>query len=520
MGFRSCGTLRFRRFLCILGIALSPPRAGARTVTFEILQTTDIHTFLDSTDQLAEGGGGWLRLATLIRRERAKWGPDRILLVDSGDTCQGTPAGVVSRGRIGSDLIRALDYQVWVPGNHDLDFGVWRLHELTQSVADRVLCANLSLQVDADRVRFAAWRLFTPAGARVAVIGATAWRLDDWLWGRALRGFEVESAAAALERVMPQVLRQHPDVIVLAIHQGWIPKDPRHINEIPDILRKFPEIDLILGGHTHRPIQGMRLGEKTWYVQAGSHGAWLGAVQVTADTRKHRVVNITSELVAAGPDIPVDPDIRAVAQGCMERTREWEKTVVARLVEPIGARGTPGETCATSELLCRAIAGAVDARVVFHGKLSQKGLPAGPVTEKDLFALVPYENSIVVADLTPAQVRSILEEQWRFRGSSAYCGLWGLEAVFSKTGKLRTLRDARGRPPKEGDRLRVAFNSYTAAGAGRRFPELRAVLRTPDAQLRDTGVNSRDAVRQYLRRRRFRSMTARRWVRRETARHR
>ncbi len=489
-----------------------------RTVTFELLHTTDVHTFLESTDQLDEGGGGWLRLATLIRRERRKWGADRVLLIDSGDTCQGTLAGVISRGRVGTDLIRALDYQVWVPGNHDLDFGVWRLYELAQDVRDRTLCANLALQVDADRVRFAAWRMFTPAGAKVAVIGATARRLTDWLWGRTLQGFTVESAVTALKRVMPRVLAEHPDAIVLAIHQGWAPKDPRRINEIAEIVREFPEIDVILGGHTHRTLQGMKLGAKTWYVQSGCHGAWLGAVQVTADTRRHRVVNITSELLEAGPDVPEDPRAGMVVQDCLDRTRELARSVIVRLPEAVPARGTPGETCATSELICRAAAEATGARIVFHGKLSQKSLPAGPVTEQDLFDLIPYENSLAVAQLTPAEIRHVLEEQWHWRGSGAYCGAWGVGVVFSSEGRVLEMRGPRGKPLDEQKRLPVAFNSYTVAGAGRRFPVLRALLRTPQASLHDTGTNSRDAVRAYLKRHRPLRLTVRRWVRRVRAR--
>ncbi|NOY81047.1 MAG: bifunctional metallophosphatase/5'-nucleotidase [Kiritimatiellaeota bacterium] len=485
-----------------------------RTVTFELLHTTDVHTFLDSTDQLDGGGGGWLRLATLIRRERRKWGADRVLLIDSGDTCQGTLAGVVTRGRVGVDLIHTLNYQVWAPGNHDLDFGVWRFYELTQNVRDRVLCANLTLQVDADRVRFAAWRMFTPAGAKVAVIGATARRLDDWLWGRTLLGFRVESAVTALKRVMPGILDQHPDVIVLAIHQGWLSKDPRRINEVAEIVRQFPEIDVILGGHTHRTFQGMKLGAKTWYVQSGCHGAWLGAVQVTADTREHRVVNVASGLIEAGPDVPEDPQAKAAVQDCLDRTRKTARTVIVRLPAPVPARGTPGETCATSELICRAVAEATGARIVFHGKLSQKSLPAGPVTEQDLFDLVPYENSLAVAQLTSAELRKVLEEQWAWRGSGAYSGAWGIEAVFSSEGRLREIRNAFGKPLDEKKRLAVAFNSYTVAGAGRRFPVLRALLRTPQAELRDTGINSRDAVRTYLKRHRPLRLTPRRWVRR------
>ncbi len=491
---------RFSKLFCLVLVGAAgfgAHRSAAERVEITLLQTTDIHAFLVRSDRLP-AGGGWLRLGTLIREARRKWGRDHTLLIDCGDTCQGTLAGVATRGGIGPKLLRALDYDAWVPGNHDLDFGVWRLYELAQPLRERTLCANLELQIDADRVHYPAWRLFTRAGAKVAVIGATASRLKDWLWGRNEEGFSVEPAARAVARVLPHILAIHPDLVVLAIHQGWLPKDPRGINEVAGIARRFPEINLILGGHTHRDIPGRRIGSRTWYVQAGCHAARLGVVHVALDLAQHRVLDISSELVEAGADVPPDPQLSRLLAPEIKRIRAYAQRLVTRLPHPISARGTPGETCAASELLCRAIAAATGAEVVFQGKLSRIGLPAGRVTEQDLFNLVPYENDLAVARLKPPALRKIIEEQQAWRSSPAYCGVWGIQAFLDRSGRVLSLRDSTGQAAAPDRVFRVAFNSYTVAGAGRRFPVLRSLLRSPQAGLRDTGINTRDAVRAYL----------------------
>ena len=61
----------------------------AETVTVQLLQTTDVHARLEA-DDTTSGHGGWLRLATLIRRRRRDHGAAKTLLIDCGDTCQGS----------------------------------------------------------------------------------------------------------------------------------------------------------------------------------------------------------------------------------------------------------------------------------------------------------------------------------------------------------------------------------------------------------------------------------------------
>jgi len=305
-----CFWPRFRaRLACVmLGVLLCPLTSllgAGETVEVLFLQTTDIHGYIETSDEL-DAGGGWLRLATLIGRNRQAAGRDRTLLIDCGDTCQGGVGAAISRGQVGVDLLNALEYDVWVPGNHELDFGVRRCWELCRAAGARTLCGNLELTVDGERCRFPAWRLFERGGARIAVIGAAASYLENWLWGAGMTGYTVEMAIAMLARIMPEVLRAKPDMVVLAAHQGWHESDPRGVNEVAAIVGRHPEIDLILGGHTHRRRTGVRLGKRTWYVQAGQHAGHLAVVRATIDLERHRVTDLTSHLVPAGADVPPD----------------------------------------------------------------------------------------------------------------------------------------------------------------------------------------------------------------------
>ena len=495
----------------LTGLVLLSSQALAETKTITLLQTTDIHgQFVPGA--LTEGSGDWLRLATLITRERGSAGKENVLLIDCGDTCQGSWVTAHSRGEIAAQMLVALKYDVWVPGNHDLDFGVARCRELCRTVGQATLCGNLTLTTNGTTDSWPAWRQFTRNGVRVAVIGATASYLDQWLWGKAMAGFQVTRAEAMLEALLPKVLASRPDMIVLALHQGWLEKDPRQVNEIPAITNRFPEIDLILGGHTHRPMSGRRIGARTWYVQAGEKGKQLGVIKATVDTEKHAVLQLESHLIDVTPDVPPYAATGDIVERLVATAATDESAQIGTLGAPLSSSGTPGETCQASELLCMAIAAKTKAQVVLHGRLSKGTLDAGPIRNQDLFMLVPYENAVGIAELDTVALTTILEEQARNRKSYVYNGPWGIVVRVDHRGKVTALEWPDGRAVAPGTKLRVALNSYTIAGGGGRFPELRRILAELSPSVQDTGLMTRQILKEYVATRDGLKIERRRWL--------
>lgn len=465
---------------------------AAQTVEVRVVQTSDLHAAIEEGRKA--GSGGMLRIATLVRQLRDEAGADHTLVIDCGDTSQGSLAAVLTRGAIGPALLDAMGYDIWVPGNHEFDFGPQRYVELSDAFHGTLLCGNVRVPVDGKLHSWPSWRLVVRNGARLAVIGANASYLRNWYLGEAAN-FEVDLATKELAAVMPEVLQAKPDAIILAIHQGWMETDHREVNEIPEIVRQFPEIDLILGAHTHIARPGQRLGVKTWYAQPPSQGESLVQVDLRIDLAEHRVADVQSKLVEATAAVPFDEATAKAVAPMLDAARAAAAKPVGTLAQPIPADGTPGIDCGTSELLCGAIADAVHCPVVVHGRLSPLGLPAGAILEANLFDLVPYENEIFTARLTAAQLATVVGEQWQNRKSYVYCGLYGVEATLGPENTVElaplTMADGDGR-------VLVAFNSYTAAGGGGRFPELSKILAEPTSQLRGTGIATRDALRDYL----------------------
>jgi len=503
------GGARVVRFLAIdlMLMVAGSAQVGAVNEHIRLIQTADLHCHLEAN---TEGSGGVLRASTIVRDLRNQAPTPHVFHLDCGDTCQGTLMAVVRRGMTGIDVLKALKVDIWVPGNHELDFGTQRFAEFMECMKGRTLCANLKIELQGKRRSYPGWTVLQARQARLAVIGITARHLPYWFWGDEFRGIEPESGLAAVLRLRPEILASQPDMIILAAHQGWLENDPRKVNEIPEIVRAFPEIDLVLGGHTHRQHPGRQIGFHTWYLQPGQHGETVAVADVELDTKQHRVVSLISRLIPVTADTPEDPMMAADLAESRQELAELAEAPVGKLGQAISAKGLPGLDCAVSELICAAISAHSKARFVMHGRLSRAGLSEGSVTESDLFMIVPYENNIATAELTLDELERIVQEQIEQRSSYAFNGPWGFYATVQRRKGVRI------EPPsgyQAGQRLTTAVNSYTVAGGGGRFPILRAILRRPECQLKDTGMRTRAVVREYLGNHPGLIVTPTRWLR-------
>lgn len=471
---------------------------SAGTVDITIFQTTDAHAHLLPH---ASGSPGWLTLGPQLENLLQACGRENCLLIDCGDTGQGTLIGALSRGRAGLTPLQLLAYDVWVPGNHDFDFGPERFFANAEALRPILLAANLFPPPGIPPVP--AWKMFERQGARIAVIGATASYMRGWFKDASRDGCRVEAADLSLKRLMPDILQARPDAIILAIHQDWTAEaQPRPPGNVTDLAREFPEIDLILGGHSHRLHPGRKIGPATWYVQPGNACETLAIVRLQIDTDAHKVVAITSLLRKTTPQpSPAWPALETampewLAAGRAART----ENITPPLPQPVLSRGRPGIDCQASELFCLAFQQAVDCQVAFHGTLGKKEFKAGePITRQDLFDFVPYENTLVTARLTAAEIAEIAWEQWQNKGSYTFCGPWGAEIIIDNRRKTARVSRIAGKPsePDSQQRFLTAFNNFTTDG---RYPILQTILARPAAEKTNTGLSTRTLVENYLRR--------------------
>ena len=490
----------------LVAVLLACGALDARETPLTVLYTTDLHGHLLSTPsrRCPDGAGGLLRCATLIGQIRAQ--EKNVLLLDNGDTLQGTAESWLTGGRA---MLRALEWlqvDAWNLGNHDFDWGLAALVRLHDATTLTVLGANIAAPAGRPQplTRLKPYLIRDFDGVRVAVVGLTNPAIPSWIRPELLGGLTFEPPIRALGRVLPAVRETRPDVLLLLIHEGWMPLGDNPANEIRGLARQFPELDAILGGHLHSVVPGLA-ENGVLFMDAGCHGGGVGRLDLVFDTERKKVVRRSSTVLVVSNQVPESVELRALLEPDLQRAERYLNEVVGRTEQPLAATSLQPGQSPIQQLLCRAIAAAAGADVVLHGVLAESGLPAGAIRQRDVWRIVPYENRIGVAWLTLPEIQEILQESAALTNRNHLIGIHGVAYdLIIKTNPparlVRNLHLADGTRPPPGTRLAVAMNSHTLASGGGRFPSVPRIVAAPAARFVLTTNDTRGAVVAYIRR--------------------
>ena len=326
-------------FIATIAACLVAIRAQADEIHLVVLHTADLHgrvmQLVDEPEPDAHTGG-WLRIATLIRRVRAE--TDHVLLVDAGDTVQGSPESLATHGREFVAAMDRLGYDAWAIGNHEFDWGLPRLRDLVIQSRMAALAANLRPDPSDDEHHplpgIRPYTVRDVAGLRIVIVGLTTPGMDRWFVPELIDPVETTDSIRTLRMLMPEIRGLRPDVLLLVMHQGARAGAFEPINQAMEIMRQFPEFDVVIGGHTHEREPGM-LVNGVLYAQAGAHGEALGRVDLVFDRTTRRVIRKEGRLIDAGPDVPMDPEETARWAERIDATRTSLDTTVGQLEHPL-----------------------------------------------------------------------------------------------------------------------------------------------------------------------------------------
>src|SRR6059058_1550066 len=253
--------------LSIAGRASAPARAH-----LVIISTTDMHGRIFPIDYYTNkyDNVGVAKVATLVKEAR-KNDPD-LLLLDSGDTIQGTPLEYFHNKRNNTPpdpmmlAMNALHYDAMTVGNHEYNFGLNVLEKARSEAKFPWLSAN-TYDKGTPRTHYKPYIVKEVSGVRMGVLGLTTPGIPNWENAPNYAGLEFREPVSEAKKWVP-VLRQkeHVDVVVIAMHMGLeqdlqtgeinpgqVPNENRAIA----IAQQVPGIDLIFMGHTHRDVPSL-----------------------------------------------------------------------------------------------------------------------------------------------------------------------------------------------------------------------------------------------------------------------
>src|SRR6266498_2990070 len=486
------------------------------TVFISILHTTDLHGHILPTFDY-DGNpdrGGLARCATQIRRWQRE-NPNSIL-IDVGDVYQGTDVSLRNKGALMIDLLNHLEYDAWVVGNHEFDWGMECFERALQQSNMPVLAANMLMEgklagefsdVKHPFAKIQPYILKEIAGIKIAIIGVTTPGMPFWLWPEFTRGLDFRHPVEPVRRAIATAKRAGADAIVLPGHMGLKTRTggDDFANTVMALTSEFPGMGVFIAGHTHQDIPS-RLTNGVLFTQADHFGIHAGRVDLLFDRNSKKLLG--REAICELMDNRVHLDHVVIS-----RTRSQIAESDAALAQPIGelaqtlhAHSRPGRPSDIERLIGAAITEALlDRNVavdgVMHGVFDENAnLLAGPKTVNDIWNVIPYENYIVTTELSPDEIKAVMEEVY---ASHERRNLLGFEVKLEGRGvdceiTSMTLQD--GRALERGRKYIVALNSFDSRSAGHHFMKLRALLEAPSVNCVMHPVQTRDVLIDYFRR--------------------
>jgi sulfur-oxidizing protein SoxB len=475
----------------------TPAHAAPRHVTF--LHIADSHAQLETHPEYMPGQspelqsmGGYARLKTAIDRERAG-AKGAVFVADGGDTFQGSGPAAWSQGEVVLGPLNALGLDVCVPGNWEVVYGPDRFRDLMKRVSCKVTTYNFHDTKTGQR-------LFTPEvtlereGVRVAFVGITDPTTTKRQPPDEVVGLDSTRMQGLRDFVKSVRTSERADLVVAVTHTG--------LSVSRQIAREIPEFDVILSGHTHERTEHAILEGKVIVVEPGSMGSFLGRLDVTVGEKGGVAGYAFKLLPIREADYAEDPAVKKLVDDALAPYRVRANEVVGKTETTLLRYDVLEST--TDDFVTDAVREIGGADMGFsNGFRYAPPLPAGPITEGDLWKILPLDARMKKSWVTGKELRSYLESEldlvfspdpWKLSGG------WGprasgMEMVFAaKAPNGSRLREVKvlGKPI-------VDEGKYSLAGCERAGEPLDVVCRmrgTHDPVVLPMTVH--EAMRKYL----------------------
>jgi 2',3'-cyclic-nucleotide 2'-phosphodiesterase/3'-nucleotidase len=423
---------RCRLPVALLAALATLAAAAADRAQVTLLSTTDLHGRIYPIDYYTDQPAdlGLAKLATLVKQARQE-APD-LLLLDCGDTIQGTPLVYFHNRKNNTPpdpmmlVMNSLGYVSMTLGNHEYNFGLGVLEKARREAAFPWLSAN-TYRAGTDEPAFTPYLVKEVAGVRIGVLGLTTPAIPHWENPENYAGLEFRPLVSEAKKWVAILRgREHVDAVVVAVHCGVeedlatgrkAPGDFAGENAALALAREVPGLDVLFLGHTHRDIPALVVNG-VLLAQAGRWGDRLVRADLTFTREAGGAWILAAKAARSLPvraDTPADPAVLALAEPYHRETQAWLACTIGTSARPLEASTSHLQDSALLDLIQRVQLDAGLADVSLTANFNPRArIPAGPVTVRDIAGLYIYENTLYVIEVTGAQLKAALEHSARY----------------------------------------------------------------------------------------------------------
>ncbi|MDD3443474.1 MAG: thiosulfohydrolase SoxB [Sulfurimonas denitrificans] len=262
----------------------------------------DTHIDFESLAKKFGKMGGVAHIKTVLDHVRKTRGADNVLFLDSGDTWQGTGVALKSNGEA---IVKAQNYlgvDVMV-GHWEFTYGKKRVKELIGMLDAKFISQNIigddSFSDEFEELIFEPYTIEERGGAKIGIIGQSFPFTSTANPKEFTQGWSFGLRLESLQEYVNELKDEHKvDCVVLLSHDGF--------SVDQEVARKVQGIDFILSGHTHDPSPMPIVIDGTVIVIAGSHGKYIGRLDIDAKNGKvnnyeYKLIPIASNIIPADP---------------------------------------------------------------------------------------------------------------------------------------------------------------------------------------------------------------------------
>ncbi|WP_261381468.1 bifunctional metallophosphatase/5'-nucleotidase [Paenibacillus cremeus] len=373
----------------------------ALTLHITVGHTNDIHGHIEENKNGKEFG--YAKIATLVKQWRQE--NPNFLLMDAGDTFQGTVFVNQFKGESVVPILNSLNYDTMTAGNHEFDYGYEQLLKLKDMLGYPVINANVFKSDDTNLLTPVYYA--TVGGQRFSFIGFVTDETPILTHPDNVKGLTFKSPVEVAKKLVPE-LKKKVDHVVVVSHVG--------IDVDREIAKQVPGIDFIIGGHSHTPIQTPENVNGTYIVQDWEYGKSLGRADLYY--YKNELVNFTGGLAEYDETVADDPQVAEMVKKIVSSIDSALNVVIAHADVPLEGdrtivrkRESNLGNFITDAMLekSKTFKGYEADIALTNGGGIRTQINAGDITKKALYDVLPFPNTLVVLEAKGSEIAAAME---------------------------------------------------------------------------------------------------------------
>ena len=395
--------------LLVIGICPTETFAAQNTEDIVILYENDVHCAVEGYSKLAA-------MKKELQEEYAYVG-----VVSGGDFIRGNSLGAASQGGYIVELMNLVGYDAIALGNHEFGYRLTRLEELAAMMDTKPVCCNFQ-KIGAEETHFEPYSMVSYGDVDVAYIGITT---PSTLTTAFPAQFKDNSGAYVYTfhpTDLYEVVQQNIDAakadgaeyVIALSHIGYADDEIyAGLEDVEDLIRNTNGFDVVLDAHSHTVIEGMTLtdkgGKEVLLSSTGTKFEYIGKLTISDGA-------LETELMKTADYANTDPAVDA----CIERIYAEYSVLGERKVgvsevnlitkDANGKRLVRNAETNLGDLCAEAFRSAVDADIGYiNGGGLRADVVAGDITFNDLLSVLPFNNTIVLAEVTGQIIQDMME---------------------------------------------------------------------------------------------------------------